>query len=448
MKPRGLLVGVMVLAALAVALYFSNRKQKADAAKPAADASATTKILSIPEDQIKEVRLKKTGGEATVLRKGGDGKWQIAEPKPLGADQDTAKSLVSALSTLNADKVVEDRAADLSPYGLNAPTLDVTVIKKDGKAQDFLVGDDTPTSGGAYAKLSGDAHVYTIASYVKTSIDKTPNDLRDKRLLTFDQDKLTRVDLQPAKGETIEFGKNNQNDWQILKPKPLRADGSQVEELIRKLKDAKMDATISDEDAKKAAAAYASGTKVAVASVTDASGTETLEVRKDKDKNYYAKSSALAGTDTGIYKVTADLGDGLDKKVDDFRNKKLFDFGWTDPNKVEVGKLALEKSGDKWMNGAQQMDAPSVQSVVDKLRDLAATKFVEGAPSGGTPVLDITVSSNSGKRVEKVSITKQGDAYFAKRENEPSIYQLDGKAAEDLQKSANEVKAFQPPKKK
>ena len=105
---------------------------------------------------------------------------------------------------------------------------------------------------------------------VKTSIDKTPNDLRDKRLLTFDQDKLTRVDLQPAKGEAIEFGKNNQNDWQILKPKPLRADGSQVEELIRKLKDAKMDATISDEDAKKAAAAYASGTKVAMASVTDA----------------------------------------------------------------------------------------------------------------------------------------------------------------------------------
>ncbi|HUE23001.1 MAG TPA: DUF4340 domain-containing protein [Bryobacteraceae bacterium] len=442
MKPRGLLAAVIVLAALGGALYWSNRKQKADAAKPATDTAATTKILSIPEDQVKEVRLKKAGADATVLRKGDDGKWQIAEPKPLRADQDTAKSLISSLSTLNADKVVEDKAADLSPYGLNAPTLDVTVIKKDGKSQDFLVGDDTPTGGGAYAKLAGDAHVYTIASYVKTGIDKTPNDLRDKRLLTFDQDKLTRVDLQAAQGETIEFGKNNQNDWQILKPRPLRADGSQVEELIRKLKDAKMDATISDEDAKKAATAFASGTKVAVASVTDASGTETLEVRKDKDKNYYAKSTAA----DGIYKVTADLGDGLDKKVDDFRNKKLFDFGWTDPNKVEVGKLTVEKSGDKWMSGAKQMDAPSVQSVVDKLRDLASAKFVESG--GGAPVLDITVSSNSGKRVEKVSISKQGDTYFAKRENEPSIYQLDSKAVEDLQKAANEVKEFQPPKKK
>jgi hypothetical protein len=441
MKPRGLLAAVIVLAALGGALYWSNRKQKADADKPATD-STTTKILSIPEDQIKEVKLAKTGADPIVLQKGADGKWQIAQPKPQRADQDTVKTLVSSLATLNADKVVEDKATDLSAYGLVTPSLDVTVTKNDGKSVEFLVGEDTPTSSGAYAKLAGDPHVYTIATYVKTSIDKTPNDLRDKRLLTFDQDKLTRVDLQTPKGETIEFGKNNQNDWQILKPKPLRADGAQVEELIRKLKDAKMDASISDDDAKKAVAAYASGTKVGMASVTDASGTETLEVRKDKDKNYYAKSSAV----DGIYKVTADLGDGLDKKIEDFRNKKLFDFGWTDPGKVEIGKSTFEKTGDKWMSSGKQMDASSVQSVVDKLRDLAATKFVDAG--SGAPVLEITVTSNGGKRVEKVSISKQGDTYFAKRENEPSIYELDGKAVEDLQKAANEVKPFQPPKTK
>jgi hypothetical protein len=85
--------------------------------------------------------------------------------------------------------------------------------------------------------------------------------------------------------------------------------------------------------------------------------------------------------------------------------------------------------------------------VVDKLRDLAASKFLDTG-GAGPPVLDITVSSNGGKRVEKVSITKPGDTYFAKRENEPSIYQLDAKAVEELQKAANEVKDFQSPKKK
>ena len=142
MKVRGLLVALIVLAALGGALYWSNRKQKADAAKPAADTSP--KILTIPQDQIKEVKLKKTGGDTTVLRKGDDGKWQIVEPKPLRADQDSVKSLASTLSSLNADKLVEDKATDLAPYGLNSPGLDVTVVKKDGKTQDLYVGDDTP----------------------------------------------------------------------------------------------------------------------------------------------------------------------------------------------------------------------------------------------------------------------------------------------------------------
>ena len=70
-----------------------------------------------------------------------------------------------------------------------------------------------------------DPRVFTIATCVKTGLDKRPDDLRDKRLLTFDQDKLTRVDLQ-AKGQTVEFGKDAQNEWQIVKPRPLRADSS------------------------------------------------------------------------------------------------------------------------------------------------------------------------------------------------------------------------------
>ena len=60
------------------------------------------------------------------------------------------------------------------------------------------------------------------------------------------------------------------------------------------------------------------------------------------------------------------------------------------------------------------------------------------------------VVSNSGKRNEKVTISKQGEQYFAHREGEPSIYELDSKAFEDLQKAASDVKeaAPEPAKKK
>jgi hypothetical protein len=56
------------------------------------------------------------------------------------------------------------------------------------------------------------------------------------------------------------------------------------------------------------------------------------------------------------------------------------------------------------------------------------------------------VTSNDGKRVEKVSVWKQGAAYQARREGEPTVYQLDAKPVEDLQKAAGDVKEFKPPK--
>jgi ribosomal protein L12E/L44/L45/RPP1/RPP2 len=439
MKPTGLLIAVAVLAVLGGGIWWSNKKQAATPAKSATDT--TTKLLTIPDDQFQEIRITKLTGEVEDLKRE-NGKWQIVEPKRLPADQDAVGSLVSTLGALTGDKTIDPNATDLTPYGLNTPTLDIVITKRDGKTAEALLGDATPTNSGSYAKLAGDPRVFTVASYVKTSLDKSVNDLRDKRMLRFDSEKLTRVQLT-AKGSAVEFGKNGQNEWQILKPRPLRADSSQVEALISKLRDAHMDPAVSTEDASKAAAAFASGTKVAVAVVSDNSGDQTLEVRKDKDKTYYAKSSVMEG----VFKVPADVGDATDKGLDDFRNKKLFDFGFSDPGKVELKGVTYTKSGDKWMAGAKTMDNASVQNLVDKLRDLAATKFPE--KSAGDQVFEAIVASNTGKRVEKVTIRKQGTEYFAQREGEPSIYELDGKAVDDLQRAASEVKEAAPePKKK
>jgi hypothetical protein len=433
--PKGLLAAVIVLAALSGGVYWSNKHKAEEEKKPLPDAAP--KILTIAEDQFKEIKLAKKDQEPLILSKA-TGSWQITAPQALAADSDAVGPLVTALASLASDRLIEDKSGDLTGYGLAAPSETITITKKDGKTETVLIGDDTPTQSGAFVKLASDPRIFTIAAFTKTSLDKGVKDLRDKRLLTFNSDKLTRVTLN-----ALEFGKSGALDWQILKPKPLRADGSQVDELVRKLKDAKLDTALSEEELKKAQTAFASGAKVATATVTDASGTQTLEIRsagKDKDKTYYAKSSVAEG----VWKVPNDLGDLSAKTVDDFRNKKLFDFGFTDPDKVEVGTSAFTKSGDKWMSGSTQMDSSSVQAVVDKLRDLAATKFPEAG--GGEAFLTIHVSSDSGKKNEKVNVTKKGDVYFAVRDGEPGVYEVDGKAVDELQKAAASVKPYTPPK--
>lgn len=435
MRFRGLLVAVVLLAGLGVGLYFSNKEKAAEAAKPPTDASP--KILALNQGDITKIVLKKKGADPMELDRT-NGKWQITAPKAYPADQDAAIQLGYAAATVNSDSVVENKASNLATFGLNSPSLEVDVTAK-GKVSKLLFGDDTPTNSGSYAMLEGNPHVYTVASYAKTGLDKSPNDLRDKRLLTFDQDKLSRVELV-AKKQDIEFGRDKDH-WQIVKPKPYRADGSQVDDMLRKLKDAKMDLTLSDDDTKKAAASFASGTPVATVKFTDPSGNQQIEIRKVKD-DYYAKSSIVPG----VYKVTADLGTGVDKSVDDFRNKKLFDFGFNDPSKIEMhvnGKFyGFQKGGDDWFSNGKKMDSVSVQSFLDKLRDLSASKFIDTG-SLGAPAIDISVTSMDGKTTEKILLAKQGSEYVAQRENEPALYGLDSKTIDDLTQAVGDVKPAQ-----
>jgi hypothetical protein len=433
MKLRGLIVAAIVLAGLTGALYWSNHHKPADTTE--ASANVPAKILALKEADISKFDLKKNGSEQVGGERNSAGQWHITSPAPLPADQSAVASLLGTFSSLNSERLVEEKAGNLAPYGLDAPKLEVDLTEKNNQTQKFLLGDATPAGNGMYAKLDGDPRVFTIPSYDKTSIDKSANDLRDKRLLTVNPDKISQVDLV-AKKQEMAFGRDK-DEWQIIKPKPLRADGTQVDELVRALTDARMELDASD-DQKKTAAAFASASSVATAKVTAESGTQELQLRKNKN-DYYAKSSAVEG----VYKVASTLGQALDKNLEDFRNKKLFDLGSGDPNKIEFrdgSKTSfLTRSGEDWWSGsAKKMDAGTIQDFVDKIRDLSTSKFVD---SGfGAPLIDLTVTSNDGKRVEKVAISKVGDNYIAKRENDVTLYQLDSKVVDDLVKSGGDVK--------
>ena len=198
-----------------------------------------------------------------------------------------------------------------------------------------------------------------------------------------------------------------------------------------------MDLTSNDQ--KKAASSFASGKSIGTAKLTTDSGIQELEVRKSKE-DYYAKSTVV----TGVYKVGSEVGQGLDKKLDDFRNKKLFDFGYTDPEKIEIHvgskNYFLTKGGDDWWSGdGKKLDLSSADSVVGKIRDLQATRFTDSGFA--MPITEIRVTSNGGKRFETLLISKHADEYIAERQDEPGLYVLDSKAVEELQKSADELKA-------
>jgi len=433
MKTGGLYIALAVLVILGGTLYWSNHRKPADdTSKASADTPPT--ILKLDQSSIEKLELKNKDADPVVLAKSSSGDWQITAPKPLRADQSAVTSVLSEVSSLNSERLVDDKASNLAPYGLDHPAFELNLTEKNHQSQKLLIGNNTLT-GSVYAALANDPRVFAIATYTKTSLDKGLNDLRDKRLLPVNADKVSQVELM-RKNQAIEFGRNK-DAWQILKPKPYRADGAQVSELLNKLTDAKMDLTGSDSN--DASSAFAKAAPFATAKLTDESGTEQLEVRKDKD-TYYAKSSAVEGA----HKVDADLGTALDKGIDDFRNKKLFDFGYDDPSRIELHNgakayfLTRGTGGyDDWWSNGKKLDS-SAETVVSDVRDLSASQFVDSGFSN--PTLELTVTSEDGKRIEKVSIAKAGDHYVAKRENDPALYQLDSSSVDSLASAAEALK--------
>ncbi len=432
MKLRNLILAIVVLLALAGTLYWSEHRKPEDAAKPNPE---TPTILKVDQASVTKIELRRKDSEPIILAKSSSGVWQITQPKPLSADQGAVGGELSALSPLESSRVVEDKASDLKPYGLDHPATEIVITEKDNKSHTLLIGDDTPTGNTAYAMLSGDPRVFTLASYTKNGIDKSLNDLRDKRLMPVAADKVSRVELVKKDG-ALEFGRDKE-DWQILKPGPFRANSFQVTELVSKVTDAQMDLTGGDSNSKEIAASFAHATPVATAKVTDPSGVHELEVRQNNG-TYLAKSSSV----DGIYKVSADLGQAVAKSLDDFRAKKLFDFSFREPNKIELHdgakSISLMRNGEDWWSNGKKMDAESVLQLVSNLRNIGTDKYVDSGFAN--PQMDVTVTSDDGKRVEKISFAKISDGYIAKRDNEPALYHVQNASVSAVQQAAEGVK--------
>src|SRR5262249_17778274 len=114
MKSRGLILASLVLAALSGTLYWSNHRKPAESS-PKASVETPPKLLTINQADITAVEIKKKGGEDVTLAKNDAGKWQITSPKELGADRDAVSSMLSTLSSLGADRLIEEKADNLEP---------------------------------------------------------------------------------------------------------------------------------------------------------------------------------------------------------------------------------------------------------------------------------------------------------------------------------------------
>ncbi len=446
MKMGRLIAAAVVLAALGATLFWSNRKKAAQDATAAAGEPMVS-IVSLKQEDISKLEIKQKSGDDVVVDRTAPGSdtWKITSPKPLDADHETVSTILYDLSPLKADKVVDQKPGDLKSYGLEPPEVELSATAKDGKTAKLLIGDETPTGGEAYAMVEGDPRLFIVGSTYKNNINKSLMDLRDKRMIPLDFDKLAKIQLTgPKLNLTFSPDVANNGKYIVQDPKNLRVESATLSDIVDKVRLATVDLGAKDEDAKKSSALYSAGVPVATVKVTDTTGaSQEMQVRKNKD-DYYAKSSAIEGAS----KVSKDLGDDINKSTDDLREKWLLDLRDDSPDKLElhdgIKSYFLTSAGQDWWSGdGKKMDPLSVENFLNTIRALTATKFVTSGFSN--PSISMTVTSNGGKRVEKVQIAKAGNDYLGKREDGSLLYQIDAKSIADMEKAADALKPAGPP---
>ena len=471
MKPMRLLIALVMLAALGGAIWYSDKHPpKADTA--VTDATPRSKMLSIKEDQINELRiLHPDTKESVTLDKDIRGTWSIREPKEMAADPSAAKSLATSLAALESEQVVSDKTSDWASYGLDQPKLVVQATLADGKKVEVDLGNEAPTGSPIYARVIGNGvpagssdKLFGISSTVKGNLDKNATDLRDKRLLRVDVDhvsKVTFTNQAQGKGQTMEFARSG-TEWQFIQPHTMRAESYAVEELVRSAA-AAYDSVMTEDDKDKEARKYDFTKPWATVEAVDPAGTHRLTIvqqiiKADKKKNpgmsdqtfFYAKTSEMPG----VFKLPQTAATTYDRSLAGFRHAAIFEMSFADPDKLELRsdnyratidrKTDKDKKEETWFNGSKKLESEKVQAFISLMRRLAAKEYpsdvaAEQAKYGlDKPVVDVKVTIG-GKTEHVMMVLKDGKAYVA-REGDPSTYQVDTIEFGDLQRMITEFK--------
>jgi hypothetical protein len=419
-------------------LYFFESK------RPVADPDAKTAVFNYDAAKINQVEIKSSGGEVTALRKGANDTWTIVKPVDAPADRNSISDVVTNLSKLDEQRVVDENAADLKPYGLAEPRVEVTFhVEGEKEPKRILLGEETPASSGRYAKLPSGNRVFLVDSALHAAVDKSTFDFRDKAALSFDQTKVTSLELASA-SQTIRLEKS-ENEWKLVKPVQAPADFVSVNGVLGQLQSAQMTALKDRPEDLKDLKQYGLDKPVVVATLGMGATTMKFELGKESDTgSVWGRDPARAA----VFSINNGVAMELQKKVEDFRRKEVFDFRPFNTTRFEItrGKetRAFERvkgtgdnAVDTWKQvapAAKTVDASNLEGALLDFSNLRAESFVAtaGAGTGHTnPAAVVVVKFDDGKKEERVVIGTSGSGVFATRADQPGALKIEPGKYED-----------------
>jgi hypothetical protein len=124
-----------------------------------------------------------------------DEQWLI-KPKDYPANTVTVKNMLNAAANLTATALVSETGI-YERYDLDS-TKRTTVKMFNGQEleREFSIGKAAPTFQHTFVLLAGDDNVYHARGNLATTFNQTIESLRDKKVLSFEKDQITAIEIR------------------------------------------------------------------------------------------------------------------------------------------------------------------------------------------------------------------------------------------------------------
>jgi peptidyl-prolyl cis-trans isomerase B (cyclophilin B) len=362
----------IILSTVALALFLMNyfvlvpQKEKKDKAK-------TQEALLFPDierSDVLEVKLTNSKGSFQLRKKAdGDNKWIVSEKdKTFDGDKTAIEGLITTL--LSAKKESSTAEKNLSAIGLEPAGLRVSITHAKDKTQDheLLLGADSKADYFLYAKWSDKEESFLTSRSLRFGVDKSLNDLRNKKIMSLDFNKMTQISLkslgdEKSPSQNLTFIRpDTKSPWTVANArKKITLDVSEIEKWINGINSLVVTSFASENSAQR----NQFGFRNPVASLTityeaedkKPARTEAWVMAKAQDpsspekikpfKNYFAE---LSGPST--YEIAETFKDNFKVDLFKFRPKKIINFEKSQVSALTLsdGKNVFEfkKNQDQW----------------------------------------------------------------------------------------------------
>jgi hypothetical protein len=372
-----------------------------------------------------------------------DGRWKLTKPRALPADADTVRDFLEKLRAARVKEFAADAPKSLEPFGLDKPMrLDIqTGRDKDRATKTLLIGRADPAKKGVFAMRPGESAVLLIPDDAWTAVPKNVAVLRDKSLVGFDRDKVTRIEIESPKG-TVTLAKDGDR-WKITAPQALAADQVEAGAVLFKLRELRAQAFLTDDAS--GIPRYLAKPTVRVNIIEQgASAPRTVLLAPSTEKRGGAQSAYAAVAGQGpVVLVDGKALEDLGRSSDDLRDRTLM--SGLEPRdikrmRVRAGgqTVVVERSGENdWKLVEGGSGAAKSATVDNLLYSLRALKWKTiAAPTGDepakygldAPTLEVTLLKADGSEAGALLVGKrEGEQAWVKLKTAPAIYTVDVK---------------------